>query len=104
MKTVRLVNFVALLALAGCASDRPIGISAPYFGESVQHNLAASVVNPMAPMDNSPLNLDAQRAAIAQGRYVTDTVEQPALVGTQQTQAGGTGSGSTGATAGAAAR
>lgn len=105
MKTVTFVNFVALVTLSACAYDRPVGLDSPQFGESVRHNVAASTVNPAAPTDRAPLTFDAQRASVGQGRYVNDTVEPPALVGTQATQTGGvTGQGSTGASSGAAPR
>ena len=102
MKTMTLASLIALFALEGCAVDQPVGLITPEFGEAVRHNIAAETVNPSAPMDNSALITDGQRAAIGQERYITDTVEKPAAVGTQSTQ-GGEGSGSNGASAGGAA-
>lgn len=100
MKTTAFVSVVALVALSGCVYDRPVGLDRPNFGEAVNSNIAASTINPMAPEDRGPLTLDAQRAAIAQGRYVTDMVEPPALVGSQAQTGTGTGQGTTATSAG----
>jgi hypothetical protein len=94
----------ALLMLGGCATNLPVGVVEPTFGDAVGQNIAGQIVNPMAPQDRGPLTMDGRRAALQQQRYITDMVEPPADISTQQTEsAGGGGGGAGGASAGAGA-
>jgi uncharacterized membrane protein YgcG len=99
----------ALLMLGGCATNLPVGVIEPTFGDAVGKNIAGQIVNPMAPQDRGPLTMDGRRAALQQQRYITDMVEPPVDISTQQSQSGGGGGGGGGAGgssagAGAAAR
>jgi len=102
MKTLKFFCFgCALIALQACSSETPTGLQVPGFGDAVRQNIAAQTVNPTAPQDPSPIMMDAQRAAIQQNRYTTDTVEQPMDVGTLQGASSGGGGGGGGGGAGA---
>ena len=95
-----------LLMLGGCASNAPVGVQDIRFGDAVQQNIAGQIVNPAAPEDRGPLTMNAERAALQQGRYLADMVEKPVDISTQSTQSGGGGGGGgggAGAGAGAAA-
>jgi len=94
MKTIAVLGCVSFL-LCGCASDVPVGLPQSEFGEAVQHNVAAQIVNPMAPEDRGPLTFDGQRAALQQGRYLSDKVEKPVESSTNSAfqSSGGNGGG-----------
>jgi hypothetical protein len=102
MMTIRLATILALAcSLQACATDRPVGLDHPLYGEAVRANAAVQVVNPMAPTDRGPLIANGQRAAVQQERYVQDMVEEPMDVGTLQGLQGG-GAGGPGAGGGPA--
>ena len=105
MMTIRLGLVLGLaLTLQACAADRPVGLELPSHGDAVRANIAAQVVNPMAPMNRAPLMANGERAALQQEAYVTDMVEPPMDVGTLQgLGGGGAGGGGGGGAAGAAA-
>lgn len=86
MKTKNIAFLVPLL-LAACASEvgGPELASTPdgsRHGEAISQNTAAQIANPDAPSAGS-LSASGARAAIADRRYLTDKVEQPALPNTQ---------------------
>lgn len=90
--TVGLVAF----ALAGCeALPNQAHRTDPNFGRALRQNLAAQVADP-APnyaYDNPPAS-SGPRTGLAQKRYDTGTVIQPATESTQSvTASGGGGSG-----------
>lgn len=70
---------LAALLLSGCTpytyeADDPF----PGFGDAVSQNLAVHIIDPqpVAAADTS-LEFDGTRAALANDRYQTDTVEPP---------------------------
>lgn len=66
----------ALLLLAACS--RPdLGPGAASFSNAVKHNVAVQTVNPEPEQVATPPSLDAQRTAIAIGRYQVDEVKPP---------------------------
>ena len=107
MRTIRTIAFTCLLlGVGGCANTGPVGIVTPDYGNAVRQNMAVETINPMAPNDKSALTTEGQRAALAQRRYVTDTVIKPAITTTTLSGAGGGGgggggTGGTGGTGGA---
>lgn len=69
---IRIVGFLALLAvIAGC-SDVHTETLAPDFGSSVRSNVAAQVVNPQPLLDSRPAEENGQRAFGAIDRYRRD--------------------------------
>ena len=64
---------VAALALAGCQNREPLAAD---FGNSVNANIAAQVVNP-APASRGPNDGDGTRMANAIDRYRTNKVYKP---------------------------
>ena len=85
-----------LIVLAGCTTE-PVGVQYPDFGNAVRQNVAAETINPMAPNDKSALQAEAERAALAQRRYVTGTTK-PATITSTVAGVGGGGGGGTGGT------
>ena len=67
----------AVLMLAGCQQPITAGAGAETFGDAVNRNIAAQVVNPDPEHPAGPPDLEGNRAAIAIGRYQTDQVKQP---------------------------
>jgi len=97
-----MTRFLALLVLvaplaactdAGWMGDE--GQTAPGFGETQSHNLAAQVVNPRAPDASQSISMDGTKAAAGQTRYQQGKVIEPAdtQIGTV---GGSTGGGSGG--------
>jgi hypothetical protein len=67
--------FLGLMAMAGCADPhQPLSED---FGNAVNTNIAAQVVNPV-PADG-PAETDGRRTSQAIGRYRDDQVRQPHL-------------------------
>jgi type IV pilus biogenesis protein CpaD/CtpE len=79
------------LLLQACATDIDRD---PHFGDAVRNNINAQIANPNAP-SGAPMTAEGQRAAVAQGRYVTDRVKTPVGIDTKDNSGGGS-SGSSG--------
>ena len=92
MKTQLSFALAAALTLVGCTEVAKPQPSA-HFGEAVAHNIAVQTVNPNAPKDKRPIAYDAQHAALAQTRYETDQVKQPADAAASQVDGGGNSGG-----------
>ena len=101
LKYVSALSFCVLLA--ACESDRVVGVVQPGFGDAVQRNVAGETVNPSAPANRAPLTLNGERAALQQKRYLTDTVEKPAIVGTLSSSVSGGNGGAGGSSGGGSA-
>jgi hypothetical protein len=89
MNTKHSACVLLLMLLAACAGevgtpDLTSGSDANHLGEAVKQNTAAQIANPDAPSDH-PLEASGARAANAEKRYRTDTVEAPAEPRTQTT-------------------
>lgn len=76
-----------LTLVAACAGD--VGspevtssAESTKFGDAVHQNIAAQIDNPDAPPAH-PLDASGARAAVADQRYRTDTVEKPSMPRTQ---------------------
>ncbi len=89
----QLMAAALLLALGGCETD-------PGFGNAVRHNMALQIINPDPQYDANALEADSgARAALAQRRYRTGTVIQPAIqstsviAGFESGSSGGNGAG-----------
>lgn len=94
---------VALPLLGACAgTDKSLSNSEaqtdPHFGEALKRDMAAQIVNPMAPEGKTgPAPMDGQRAGLAQDRYAKDKVKQPDDISIGvQIGTGGSGGGSGG--------
>ncbi len=75
----RLLFLGSVLVLAACSNNtEPLGAD---FGNAVQHNRTAHIINP-APAYDGPATTDGQRTAGSFGRYVRGKVKQPAGVST----------------------
>lgn len=85
--------------LTGCSTTDRIGLNHVEFGNAVKQNIAAQSVNPNAPIDDSAIEANGERAALAQTRYVTDQVEEPEDISSRA--AAGTGAAGGGTNAGA---
>ena len=81
------------LALAACENKAPLG---PGFGDSVRHNMAVQIVNPVPPtMVQGPTDMSGPRAGLAIERYETGKVidtRREQTTGSQQGSGAGTGS------------
>ncbi|MCK5384936.1 MAG: hypothetical protein KAJ29_05115 [Alphaproteobacteria bacterium] len=79
-----------VLLVSACSLTNEAGAPPHYFGNAVEQNIAAQVVNPDAPENNIAPEHIGRRIAIAQQRYLNDKVEQPAAVKTSSSsQSGG---------------
>ncbi len=77
MKTLKLIAILgSLAAVTACAPQEKLH---PSFGNAVQHNMAAQIINPSPVYSGAQQvpELDGPRAAGAQGRYDTGKVIQP---------------------------
>ncbi len=83
MKQIAVLGCFAAF-LCGCAAGEPVGLPPSAFGDAVRFNAAAQIVNPAAPEDRGPLTFNGERAALQQGRYLTDKVEKPSGTSTNQ--------------------
>ncbi len=93
---LRLSGLIATTAfLSACSTIAPVGLDYdhPEFGNAVRQNIVAQTVNPNAPEDDSPIEANGERAAGAQERYLTDTVEAPVAISSTATVGGGGGGG-----------
>ncbi len=79
------------LLLQACATDVDRD---PHFGDAVRNNVNAQIANPNAP-SGEPMTANGEKAAVAQGRYVTDKVKTPEGINTKDNSSGGS-SGSSG--------
>src|SRR5258706_11926768 len=99
MHTVKLktkdILFGAALALvlSGC-SDRVV--EPPPLGDSMDHNLAAQIVNPKPVSTEVAPPLNGERDALAQTRYEKGKVIKPETMKTSQMRNGGGSSGGDG--------
>ena len=90
------VAFIFLLP--SCTTVGPVGVDVANFGEAEVRNVAAQTVNPNAPTDSGPIDTNGERAELAQRRYVTGAVIEPADISPSAgIQTGGTGGGGGGA-------
>ncbi len=64
------------LSLVACSAE-PMG-SDPLLGEAVRANMAAHIINPVAPDPRLDIPADGQRRALMIERYRLDEVEAPA--------------------------
>jgi hypothetical protein len=79
-----------LLLPCACAPIEA-GQGAPSFGNAVHQNIAAQVVNPEAAENGGAPEYSGARAAVAQKRYLLNTVEKVEAPATSNI--GGTGGG-----------
>ena len=87
---LRMTGLIASTAfLSACSTTTPIGLNNPDFGNAVRQNIVAQAVNPNAPEDVSPIEANGERAALAQERYLTDTVEAPVAISSTSISGGG---------------
>jgi len=91
-ETIRAISkcIAASILVAGCATTEA-GYAPSDFGNSIAHNTAAQIVDPEAASLSEPLAMDGSRAAVGQGRYISDTVEPPREMRTSSQGAGGGG-------------
>lgn len=66
---------LVLGSLAGCSRDPQAGMPPPHFGNAVNQNIQAQLVNPDAPESDEAPYYNGERAAMAQRRYVGDRSE-----------------------------
>ena len=77
-----------LLAASACTNEE-VGAPPSYFGNAVEQNIAAQIVNPDAPeINEAPIHVGG-RAAIAQQRYLLDEVEKPTATKTSDSEQSG---------------
>lgn len=92
--TIRITGLiVGTLVLCGCSTTAPVGLNQAEFGNAVRQNAIVQAVNPAGSADNTPIELNAERAAAAQERYVTDQVEAPQDISSTTIVGGGAGGG-----------
>ena len=89
---LRTLPFLLLAGLAGCTYNPHRDFSADY-GESVNANIAAQVVNPVPLQPLRPAGVDAVRVNSAFERYETNRVYRPAPVQSLQSPSGGSAGG-----------
>lgn len=81
------------LALSACENKAPLG---PGFGDSVRHNMAVQIVNPVPPaMVQGPTDMSGPRAGLAIERYETGKIidtRREQTTGSQQGSGAGAGS------------
>ena len=101
-KPLLLIALAALGAstLAGCDYERNDTFG-PGFGNAIQNNRAAQIINPNPPAATQAPNLDGSLAVDAVDRYRTGRVRQPASTSISNI-GGGTGGGGGGGTSGGA--
>jgi len=85
-KTTYVALALSLFLLVGCSTA---GEAPPHFGNSVRQNIAAQIINPDAPDTNSAPVHEGTRTSVAQGRYISDTVEKPETTTTSSMSSGG---------------
>lgn len=78
----------SLLSLASCTSMNEAGEPPHYFGNAVEQNIAAQIVNPDAPEENTAPEHVGARIAVGQARYVIDKVDHPKEVRTSDVGGG----------------
>lgn len=77
----RLLILGSALILAACSNNtEPLGAD---FGNAVQQNRTAHIINP-APAYDGPATTDGERTAHSFGRYVRGEVKLPVRVGTTE--------------------
>lgn len=76
--SLRLLPVFACLSLLACAETAYPPGSDPAFGEAVRANMAAHIINPVAPDPRLDIPADGQRRALMIERYRLDEVETPA--------------------------
>ena len=86
MTRILVVFGAAAVSLAGCGTEPQTRISAD-FGEAIQHNMAAHIINP-APVQAAPTDLDGRRARVAVERYLKGQVKEVAAPTTSQVGGG----------------
>jgi hypothetical protein len=74
---IRTAGALLLIALLGGCQEVHWPSSAATFGEPVQRNLEAQLVEPHPVWVAGPPPLDGTRATLAIARYKTDQVKQP---------------------------
>ena len=100
MTRSQLLAMLALVAPLGACTDAgwtaDEGQTAPGFGETQSHNLAAQVVNPGTPNTSQTLSLDGTKAELSQTRYQQGKVIEPqdVQIGTVGGSSSGSGGGS----------
>jgi hypothetical protein len=67
---------LGFLFLTGGCAQIEAGQGSPSFGDSVRQNIAAQVVNPDAAENKGAPVYSGERAALAQKRYLLNTVEK----------------------------
>ena len=83
---------LAALALSGCASvvHQEANEVDPNFGRALRQNIAAQIANPVPSYSyDTPPASSGPRTAVAQERYDTGAVTQPAAESTQASSTGG---------------
>lgn len=83
-----MLTCAAALLLQACATDVD---KDPRFGDAVNNNIKAQIANPNAPT-GEPMKAEGTRAAVAQGRYTTDTTKEPKDISTSGSSGGSSGS------------
>ena len=89
-----------LLLLGACADGSPRAYErtpsiAPEWGQSVRQDIAAQIADPDAHYKGTPApGADGQRAALAERRYVRNSVIKPASTATSTAVVGGSSGGS----------
>jgi type IV pilus biogenesis protein CpaD/CtpE len=74
---IRIAGALLLIAALGGCQEVHWPSSAATFGDSVQRNLEAQLVDPHPVWVAGAPPLDGSRAALAIGRYQTDQVKEP---------------------------
>jgi hypothetical protein len=83
-----LVSLAPMLAACTSADFVPEGALWSHGGEAVQRNIAAQLVNPNPPGEQT-LTMSGERAQVAQDRYAKDQVRPPPNVMTSNSMGSG---------------
>jgi hypothetical protein len=99
--TIRITGLIlGTFVLCGCSTTAPVGLNQAEFGNAVRQNAIVQAVNPAGSADSTPIELNAERAAAAQERYITDQVEPPRDISSTSIAGAGGGGGGGGGGAG----
>jgi hypothetical protein len=86
-KTNALFILGSILLLTGCSSEA--GQAPASFGQAVNQNIAAQIVNPDAAEKNAVPVFNGERAALAQKNYVNDKTTTAVAPSTTTSSGGG---------------